>query len=61
MGIKTSARIQPFCRKFNIKNGCFNGEEITPRNLLTEKHHCLYITIISVSNGNQMILVLLKQ
>ena len=31
-GLTISARIQPFCRKYNINIGCFNGNEITPRN-----------------------------
>ena len=29
----TSARIQPFFRKFNIDIVCFNGKEITPKNI----------------------------
>ena len=29
----TSARIQPFCRKCNINNGCFDGTRINLRNL----------------------------
>ena len=28
----TSARIQPFCRKYNINIGCFDGTRINPRN-----------------------------
>ena len=29
----TSTRIQPFCRKYKINNGCFDGTGINPRNL----------------------------
>ena len=29
----TSARIQPFCRNYNINMGCFDGTRINPRNL----------------------------
>ena len=32
-GVRTSARIQPFCRKSNINIGCFNGKKITPRTI----------------------------
>ena len=47
--VMTSARIQPFCRKHNINIGCFNGKEITPRNisqrntsmLIYNNHFCL--------------------
>ena len=30
-GVMTSARIQPFCRNYNINIGYFNGKEIWPR------------------------------
>ena len=29
----TSARIQPFCRKYKIYIGCFDGTTINPRNI----------------------------
>ena len=29
----TSARIQPFCKKYKISIGCFDGTRINPRNL----------------------------
>ena len=32
-GVITSARIQPFCRKYNINTGCFDGKRINPRNI----------------------------
>ena len=28
--LMTSARIQPFCRKYNINIGCFDGTRIKP-------------------------------
>ena len=31
--VVTSARIQPFCRKYNINIGCFDGTRINPRNI----------------------------
>ena len=45
----TSARIQPFCRKYNINIGCFDGTRINPRNFtqrntalkIHENHFCL--------------------
>ena len=51
----TNARIQPFCRKFNINIGCFDGTRISPRNLnqrntslfIYNNHFCL----IRKSNG----------
>ena len=33
LGVMTSARIQPFWRKYNINIGCFNGTRINPRNI----------------------------
>ena len=30
--IMPSARIRPFCRKYNINIGCFDGTRINPRN-----------------------------
>ena len=32
-GLMTSARIQPFCRKYNSNIGYFNGKEIWPRTI----------------------------
>ena len=33
----TSARIQPFCGKYNISIGCFNDKEINPRTITQRK------------------------
>ena len=38
----TSARIQPFCKKYNINIGCFDGARINPRNL-TQRNTLLFI------------------
>ena len=38
----TSARSQPFCRKYNINKGRFEGKEITPRNI-TERKRSFFI------------------
>ena len=38
----TSARIQPFCRKYNINIGCFDGTRLNPRNL-TQRNTSLFI------------------
>ena len=40
--VMTSARIQPFCRKYNINIGCFDGTRINPRNL-TQRITSLFI------------------
>ena len=32
--VMTSARIQPFCKKYNINIGCFDGTRMNPRNLI---------------------------
>ena len=53
--VMASARIQPFCRKYNINIGCFDGTRINPRNIthrntavkIHENHFCL----IWKSNG----------
>ena len=53
--LMTSARIQPFCRNYNINMGCFDGTRIKPRNLtqgntslfINKNHFCL----IWKSNG----------
>ena len=60
--VMTSARIQPFCRKYNINIGCFDGTRINPRNL-TQRNASLFISnnhfcLIWKSNGisfNQVI------
>ena len=54
-GVMTSARIQPFCRKYNINIGCFNGTRINRRNL-TQSNTSLFIynnhfCLIWKSNG----------
>ena len=53
--VMTSARIQPFCRKYNINIGCFDGTRISPRNL-TQRNTSLFIynnhfCLIWKSNG----------
>ena len=40
--VRTSARIQPFSRKYNINIGCFDGTRINPRNL-TQRNTSLFI------------------
>ena len=40
--VLTSARIQPFCKKYNINIGCFDGTRINPRNL-TQRNTSLFI------------------
>ena len=40
--VMTSARIQPFCRKYNINIGCFDRTRIKPRNL-TQRNTALFI------------------
>ena len=38
----TSARVQPFCRKHNIKIGCYDGFRVCPRNI-TQRNTALKI------------------
>ena len=38
----TSARNQPFCKKYNINIGCFDGTRMNPRNL-TQRNTSLFI------------------
>ena len=38
----TSARIQPFCTKYNTNIGCFDGTRINPRNI-TQRNTSLFI------------------
>ena len=38
----TSARIQPFCKKYNINISCFDGTRVNPRNL-TQRNTSLFI------------------
>ena len=60
--VMTSARLQPFCRKYIINIGCFDGTRINPRNL-THRNTSLFIynnhfCLIWKSNGfsfNQVI------
>ena len=40
--VRTSARIQPFCKKYNINIGSFDGTTINPRNL-TQRNTSLFI------------------
>ena len=60
--VMTSARIQPFCKKYNINIGCFDGTRINPRNLTKRDTslfiHNNYFCLIWKSNGisfNQVI------
>ena len=60
--VKTSARIQPFCKKYNINIGCFDGTRINHRNLTKRDTslfiHNNYFCLIWKSNGisfNQVI------
>ena len=47
--VMTSDRIQPFCRKYNLNIGCFDGTKINPRNItqrsisffIYNNHFCL--------------------
>ena len=51
----TSARIQPFCRKYNINIGCVDGTRLNPRNLTQRntalKIHSIHFSLIWKSNG----------
>ena len=38
----TSARIQPFCKNYNMNIGCFDGTRINPR-ILTQRNTSLFI------------------
>ena len=38
----TSARIQPFCKKYDINIRCFDGNKINPRNI-TQRNVSLHI------------------
>ena len=40
--VRTSARIQPFCRKYNINIGCYDGFRVCPRNI-TQRNTALKI------------------
>ena len=40
--VMTSARLQPFCKNYNINIGCFDGTRINPRNL-TQRNTSLFI------------------
>ena len=40
--VMNSAIIPPFCRKYNIDIGCFNGKKITPRNI-SQRNTSLFI------------------
>ena len=55
--VMTSARIQPFCRKYDINISCFDGTRINPRNIrerniaikITTNHFCLFWESIGIS------------
>ena len=60
--VMTSARIQPFCRKYNINIGCFDGTRINPRNLtqgntslIIYNNHCCLIWKSNGISFNQVI------
>ena len=38
----TSARIQPFCKNYNINIGCFDGRRINPRKM-TQRNISLFV------------------
>ena len=40
--VMTSARVQPFCRKYNINIGCYDGFRVYPRNI-TQRNIALKI------------------
>ena len=45
--VMTSARIQPFCRKYNINKGYYDGCRVSPRNITERRtalkmHKCLF-------------------
>ena len=41
-GVMTSAKIQPFRKKYYINNGCFGGTRINPPNI-TQRNKALFI------------------
>ena len=41
-GVMTSARIRPFCKKYDNNISCFDGTRIHPRNL-TQRNSSLFI------------------
>ena len=55
--VMTSARVQPFCKKYNINIGCFDGTRINPRNLtqtntslfIYNNHFCLIWKSVGIS------------
>ena len=51
----TSAQNQPFCGKYNINIGCFDGPRINPRNMTQRKIalfiHSSHFCLIWKSNG----------
>ena len=40
--VMTLAKIQPFCKKYNIDLGYFNGKQVKPVSV-KERHKCLYL------------------
>ena len=55
-GVMTTARIQPFCKKYNINIGYFNGKEVWPRTVTQRntalKVHNNHFCLIWKSNGS---------
>ena len=60
-GVRISARIQPFCRKYDINIGCFDGTRINPRNTTQKntalKIHNNHFCLLWKSNGINFIQV----
>ena len=59
--VKTSTKIQLFCKKQNNNKGCHAGFRVCPRNI-TERNRPLYMYKNNFLHfGNQLVLVLIKQ
>ena len=54
--VMTSARVQPFCRKYNIKIGCYDGFRVCARNITQRntalKIHNFHFCLIWKTDGN---------
>ena len=61
----TSAKNQPFCRKYNINIGCFDGTRINPRTITQKdtalKIHKIHFCLIWKLDGNSFNEVIKKQ
>ena len=47
-GVITSAKTQPYCRNFDINNGCFDGKRISSRKITEKNTSLIRYKIISV-------------